>query len=465
MVTSSQGDRAMHGDPMTGKTKPPLAGWTIVQSILRPALPIASFYLTEILVGLTDLAVVGALGTAPLAAVGLGKTVLLSFLTIGFAVLSAGTVFMAEGPSPRRCGEVFAACLLVTLPFAAVALAIGVESGRVLAWGGYEPDLATLYDAYTGILAWAIAPAMIFAALKNVLNAVERTQVIFWLSAGIVLGNLAGSIVLVHGFGTWPGLGVAGAAWATVVVNLGAAGILAIHCFSRGLLTFVRLRTMAVLQWAGAVLRLGWAAGGQQGLESVLFVAVLFALGIYSADWLAAGTVVFAVMELNFALNSALGEVLAARLARLRALERRCEARRLFRIAVVLSGGSAAAFALLVAIFADGAVAIFATQEIAPATVSLMRSLLRWTAPLFVLDAWQLLFVHALRGLRRTVVPMIASASCYWAIGLGGGLLLAEPFGLGASGIWTGFCLGLAAAASILWLMTQHATGLANRPH
>lgn len=39
--------------------------------LVRTALPIGTFYLTEILVGLTDLAVVGALGTEALAAVGL----------------------------------------------------------------------------------------------------------------------------------------------------------------------------------------------------------------------------------------------------------------------------------------------------------------------------------------------------------------------------------------------------------
>lgn len=52
-------------------------------SLVRTALPIGGFYLTEILVGLTDLAVVGTLGTVELAAVGLGKTILLSIIRPG----------------------------------------------------------------------------------------------------------------------------------------------------------------------------------------------------------------------------------------------------------------------------------------------------------------------------------------------------------------------------------------------
>ena len=59
----------MHGCPMTNTSTSPkfVTAW----SISHTALPIGAFYLTEILVGITDLAVVGSLGTDPLAAVAL----------------------------------------------------------------------------------------------------------------------------------------------------------------------------------------------------------------------------------------------------------------------------------------------------------------------------------------------------------------------------------------------------------
>jgi MATE family multidrug resistance protein len=75
------------------------------------------------------------------------------------------------------------------------------------------------------------------------------------------------------------------------------------------------------------------------------------------------------------------------------------------------------------------------------------------TAPFFVFDAWQIVFVHALRGLRRTALPMVLSTGCYWIVGLGGGMALAGPLGLGAPGVWSGFCAGLACAAGLLATM------------
>lgn len=428
-----------------------------VRSLVKTAAPIGAFYLTEILVGLTDLAVVGSLGTIPLAAVGLGKTILLSFLTVGFAILSIGAVLMAERPAPGQCGIVVVASMMLALPFAAVGVLIGHGTGQVLASAGYGADLVAMFDAYARVLAWAVAPALLFAALKNVLNAVGRTGAITWLSVGIVLSNLVGSIALVHGVGSWSGMGVAGAAWATVGVNAIAAAALLAFVLRQGFVQFDAVRLPAILSTASDITRLGWAAGAQQALESVLFIVVLTMLGLYSAVWLAAGTVVFAVMELNYAMSGALGEVLSARIAAARA--NRGSIARLLRLGGLTSGVAAAILALGVAIFAEGTVAIFSGSETSREARVLMVDLLRWTAPFFLFDAWQIVFVHALRGLRRTVLPMVLSTGCYWIVGLGGGYVMAEPLGFGAPGIWVGLCAGLTCAAGLLAAMAFRNAG------
>lgn len=425
------------------------------RSVVRTALPIGTFYLTEILVGLTDLAVVGSLGTTELAAVGLGKTILLSVMVVGFAVLSIGAVLMAERPEPEHCGAVVFASALLALPFTAIAVIFGYGAGALLLASGYDSDFVVAFDTYASILAWAVAPALLFTALKNVLNAVGQTGVITWLSIGIVLGNLVASIVLVHGIGSWAGFGIAGAAWATAGVNTVAAMVLFGYTLRSGFLHFRSARLATLLRIASEIIRFGWAAGAQQAIESVLFIVVLYLLGLYSALWLAAGAVVFAVMELNYAMSGALGEVLAARIAAARAAGGR-DLIRILRIGGCVSGATAAGLALMVGIFTEATVVIFSSSETSAAAQGLMSSLLRWTAPIFIFDAWQIVFVHALRGLRRTVLPMVLSTGCYWLVGLVGGMFLAGPTGLGASGIWMGFCAGLACAAALLAAMAFH---------
>ena len=418
-------------------------------ALVRTALPIGAFYLTEILVGLTDLAVVGALGTTELAAVGLGKTIILSVMVVGFAVLSIGTIQMAERPTPLRCGAVVVASVIVALAFVAAAILTAQVSPSILSKSGYEIELVGAFESYTHILAWAIAPALCIGIFKNVLNALQTTGLITWLSISIILGNLVTSIAFVHGVGSWQGLGVAGAAWATLLVNAIAAGVLSLIVLRSGALRVTGLYAQRILVLAVEALRLGWAAGAQQALESVLFIAVLYLLGVHSTLWLAAGAVVFAVMEVNYAASAALGEVLAARVAACRK-GGRAKIRRLLRLGGGLACANAIMLGLTISFFSDATVALFSRAQTADAARDLMVSLLRWTAPFFIFDALQIVYVHGLRGLRQTVRPMVLSTTCYWLVGLGGGMALAGPAALGATGVWVGFCAGLASAGLLM---------------
>jgi MATE family multidrug resistance protein len=333
------------------------------RGILRDAMPIWAFYLTEIMVGLTDLAVVGALGTDALAAVGLGKTILFSFLTVGFAIVSVGTILMAENLSAIRCGQVPGGSLIVSSGFAGLAVAISAAAPSLLLASGYKADLIDLFRAYVTVLAFATGPAMAFAVLKNVLVAHGRTGAISWLSVGIVVGNLVGSMLLVHGLGPWEGLGVSGAAWATVGANACAAAALFVLILRQRLARFAGRALESAFACGSEIVALGWAAGGQQLLESLLFVMVLYLLGTYSPLWLAAGTLVFAVMELNFAASAALGEVLSARLAAARSRFELRTLMRLLRLGAILSGAGAAGLALVVLLVPQGIVWIFSGAD------------------------------------------------------------------------------------------------------
>ena len=188
----------------------------------------------------------------------------------------------------------------------------------------------------------------------------------------------------------------------------------------------------------------------------MLFIVVLYHLGVHSTLWLAAGAVVFAVMEINYAASAALGEVLAARVAARRPQGPKM-IRPLLRRGGALACTSAILLCLSVSLFSEATVALFSSAHTTEAARALMVQLLRWTAPFFVFDALQIVYVHALRGVRQTVRPMVLSTSCYWLIGLGGGVVLAGPAGLGAPGVWAGFCAGLATAGILMAAMAFQA--------
>ncbi len=176
-----------------------------------------------------------------------------------------------------------------------------------------------------------------------------------------MLGNLGLSIVLTNGVSGFDGMGVAGTGLATVLVNLAAFAFLAVHCVRKGIVSLAVprdwLRRLA--SDIRRVVGLGWASGAQQGLESVLFVVVLFFLGVFSETWLIAGSVVFAVMEINYVVSTALGEAVSACIARFAHDHDPEGLKRAVRAALTLCAAITASFAILVFLFRVPIVMIF----------------------------------------------------------------------------------------------------------
>ena len=95
-------------------------------------------------------------------------------------------------------------------------------------------------------------------------------------------------------------------------------------------------------------------------------------------------------------------------------------------------------------------VASLYTRDAAVAAIA--AGLLAWVALYHLVDAIQAVTVNALRGYKRTVVPMVVATVALWGVGLGGGywLGLAQSAPLGASGFWIAAIVSVTIAAALL---------------
>lgn len=72
-----------------------------------------------------------------------------------------------------------------------------------------------------------------------------------------------------------------------------------------------------------------------------------------------------------------------------------------------------------------------------------------WVVALsFIVDAWQLLAINLLRGMKIVVGPTVVTAVGYWLFGLPAAWLLLPDFSLG--GIWGGIGIGLGVTGVLL---------------
>ena len=191
--------------------------------ILALALPTFATLVSEPLLLLADSAVVGHLGTEPLAALALCANVLnvLVGLSIFLAYSTTGTVARRLGAGDRLAA--------LSGGLDGLVLAIGVGVGLTLAlelalpWVvglyGVEPEVAALATTYLRIAALGLPSVLVLLAGTGVLRGLQdaRTPLVVVVAANLV--NIALNVTLVHGVG----LGIAGSALGTLVAQTGAA--------------------------------------------------------------------------------------------------------------------------------------------------------------------------------------------------------------------------------------------------
>ena len=199
--------------------------------ILELALPAFAALVAQPLFVMADTAIVGQLGTVPLAGLGVGSTLTLALVGVFVFLAYGSTATVARLVGANR--EKDAAESGVQAMW--LALVLGAAVG-VVSWG-FAPQLAAwlgadgaVHDQAVAYLRWSLPglPGMflVLAATGTLRGRADgRTPMILAIGAAIL--NLVGDIVLVFGLG----MGIAGSgaatAFAETLMGLTAAGIVA----------------------------------------------------------------------------------------------------------------------------------------------------------------------------------------------------------------------------------------------
>lgn len=150
---------------------------------------------------------------------------------------------------------------------------------------GHDPLLQDMEASYARILIAAIPILIISASLSGFFSGIGRTSVVMWSNLLITLMNIALDYVLIFGHWGAPAMGVAGAAWATVI-SLAAGVTVQLWIF---LMPDYRQRYNTLLHWQfdgglfKRLLRFGLPVGLQVQMQMVawtLFVLLIGQIGV-----------------------------------------------------------------------------------------------------------------------------------------------------------------------------------------
>lgn len=403
--------------------------------ILALALPIVGAMASQNVMGLVDTAMVGALGTEALAAVGLG-----TFVTFVAQALLLGLESGVQALVSRAHGAKDDAAITATLRRGlGWALVGGVPLTAVLFFVAPivvphlndDAAVVSLSVGYTSARAWGMVPIGMMCAFRGYFNGIgQPRQVLSALLFSHAI-NIAVSAALVFGLCGLPELGVTGAGIGTNVASWCGTLYFAVAVPWRQTASTSPRRRGAF----GGLLAQSLPSGARQLFVALGLTALIGMIGCVSTNALAAANVVINFTLVAMLPGLGLGQAAATLVGQALGRGDVAGARRwgwdVSLVGIVVLG----AIGLPLFVAPDTLAGLMVAD---PETIALARFPLRLTGATIWLDGCGLVLVQALLGAgdsRRVMMVGVLQQFCLLPAAFVAGLHL----GLGLAGIWSAF--------------------------
>lgn len=420
---------------------------------LKLAFPIVLTQVGQVTVQLVDNAMVGRLGALPLAGVSFGGTVF--FLTFVLAMgISMGLTPLVGERFSRGEHKESATLLqnaivlygLLSILFFAIQIAVVPLMYRM----GQPIEVVDTAIPYYRYLAMSVVPFMLFAAFKQFLEGIGKTQanMVIIISANLI--NILFNYLLIYGKHGFPAMGAAGAGLSTLIARMCMPIFVLIYFFTHQSLK----RYFNYFSWQNIkiahkklLLSVGFPIGAQMLMEGSAFALTSIMMG-----WL--GTVAIAANQIasivsNFAFMIIVG-ISAATTIRISHAYGQKDPQMLqdagtasYHIQLLWNTITAILFISL----RYKIPLLFNTD---PEVINVAATLLIFIAAFQFSDGVQVITVGILRGMQDVRSIMVVAFFCYLVVNLPIAYICAFKLGVGPGGLWIGIIIGLSLAAVLL---------------
>lgn len=297
-----------------------------LRAIWALAWPVILTMSLESIVGLLDMLMVGRLGAAAVAGVGIGTQILFAVNTVMIAIATGTLAIVARHVGAREIRRAEEVAMQSILAASSIACAVAIP---VILWApaavrafGVEPDVVEVGSVYLRIVLLSTPLDAVLAVLAFALRGAgdTRTPLVISIITGVI--KVVVSYVLIFGGFGVPALGVVGAAIGTVAA-FGTGGLLLVALMVAGRLG-LRLRREDI-GVRGTVLRRLFVIGYPAAIEHLLmqfgFFLYFYFAARYSTSAVAAYVIGVRILGLSFlpgfgfaaAASTVVGQSLGAR--------------------------------------------------------------------------------------------------------------------------------------------------------
>ncbi len=211
--------------PTTAARSPRKSSRRHDREIVDLALPALGALVAEPLFVMADSAIVGHLGTAQLAGLGVASALLTTavsvFIFLAYATTAAVARRVGAGDLPAAIRQGMDGIWLALLLGAAVIVVVLPTAPVLVHLFGASGTAAPYATTYLRVSALGIPAMLIVLAATGVLRGLQNTRTPLYVAIAGFVANAALNVSLVYG----AGLGIAGSAWGTVIAQCAMAAV------------------------------------------------------------------------------------------------------------------------------------------------------------------------------------------------------------------------------------------------
>ena len=434
--------------------------------MLRIAIPVVMAELGWMSMGVVDTIMVGPLCPQAIGAAGVGNSMHIAFAIYGMDVLLGLDTLVSQAYGARNireCHRLFfdgvSLAALLALPILALLVGVWFAIPSL----GFHDAVKPLLESYFGIVLLSTPFLLAYAACRRYLQGMHAvTPVMIALVTANVI-NAVANWVLIYGHLGFPALGIAGAAWATVISRVYMMCVLMVSVWwvdkERSREAGATTESLWHVDWQfdlsrlRRLLALGVPAASQYTAEVGVFALATALSGMLDPISSASHQIALNLAGVAFMIPLGVGSAGAVRVGHAIGAGDRPRASAAGWTAIMLGTGFMVASGVTFVLFPGPLIGLFSRD---PDVLRVGASLLLLAAVFQLFDGIQGVITGTLRGIGDTRTPMVVNLLAHWLFGLPIGYTLCFILGWGVYGLWVGLSLGLIVVGVILlWVWTR----------
>ena len=354
--------------------------------------------------------IAGRYSQASLAALSIGSSIYISIYVALNGMMQALLPVWAQLRGAEQFSEV-GRSVRQALYLCGAAIVLGVLAllypDPWLEWTQVPAALQAEVRSYLHVLAWAVAPSLLFRMYSTLNQSLGMPRLVTWLQVGGLCLKVPLSIAFTFGIAELPAQGAVGCAWATLVVNIAMLSM-GLHLLrTQEVYRVYRLWQPMERPDVKAIqkfLLLGVPAGLSIMVEITSFTLMALFIARMGVEATAGHQIAATWAGVLYMIPLALGIASSSRVGFWLGANNPCQVRRAMKTGLVLSAALAASCCLALW-WGKAALANAFTTD--PEVASIAIGLLGWVVVYHFVDALQTVCAFLLRCSQITLLPLV----------------------------------------------------------